>query len=130
MWDVDIYGWEETENLPEPEYEYSPNYDSKPVSLKVCKFCGEEGLHWEIKEGSWKLFKGDVSHVCNPNGKEALLRDKEKGIQLLTALIRWANSNEPVTLTPDECGYMRNEIERLRKIESKMLRLQKVLKEV
>lgn len=51
-------------------------YDSDPDRFRLddldeqdgeiaCKYCGEEGLHWEETDDGWRLFdyEGD-QHVC------------------------------------------------------------------
>jgi len=36
----------------------------------TCQRCGEEGLHWEVREGLPKLYNEDGDrHICQPDVK-------------------------------------------------------------
>jgi hypothetical protein len=34
---------------------------------KTCRCCGKEGLHWEPRDGKWRLFDGGKMHECPVN---------------------------------------------------------------
>lgn len=61
--------------------EYCSTYRNKSnpeIFLKTCKFCGQDGLHWETLGDRWRLFHtGRNLHECDPEQKRLYLKDKE-----------------------------------------------------
>ena len=45
------------------------NYE-RSITYKICKYCGEECLHWERLNGNWRLFDENRKlHVCKKENK-------------------------------------------------------------
>ena len=41
-------------------------FDYDTHASKTCKYCGQKDLYWDVFNGKWKLFDGDVPHHCYP----------------------------------------------------------------
>ena len=41
-----------------------PSDGGPPVSSKTCRACGREGLHWNQRDGKWRLFDDRGIHKC------------------------------------------------------------------
>jgi len=59
--------WDEDEDC-DPEHHGGGKHPNP--RLKVCKFCGMEGLDWgKDKSGKWRLFEDHILHVCKYKNK-------------------------------------------------------------
>lgn len=58
-WIVDNSGWINGGSFGVNETQYRAS-----MSVKVCRCCGEKGLHWGRFAGKWRLFKGSGIHIC------------------------------------------------------------------
>ena len=44
-----------------------PSDGGPPTSTKTCRCCGKTGLHWDLRDGKWRLFDGRGIHSCKVN---------------------------------------------------------------
>jgi hypothetical protein len=65
----------------EPWDDYYSNTYRRTPSLKTCKFCGTEKLHWLMVDDRWKLHdsNGDI-HRCGSNVIKNIRRIKRHEI--------------------------------------------------